>query len=446
MKNALPAAARTAILVLATAVILGSSCSRQLGWGVVVWPPDESAIGYGAVVPVYFMSTITRTYAVGVPGTKDKEELELWRVEQFRSRTDARERAEAFAPMAPMFAVSARDGLLIREEANNRAGQVYRLRVDQVIKLLEKVEGEAVMTGDQRLPGDWYLVMADDGSRGYVFSNQLMPWDASADPKPEVSATAPALDARVSDLYDKIWRPDYFKTMETTGPVDLYRYGLRFGVFASAKDLMVRVERPGYSGVYRYQRVIGRDDGTFELSPTGASFHFTKNGDLVITVPEAEVTPAMRNAAGDGPVAFTFCLQEKDPQVVVAAEERRRLAVLAAMVADGERFLSVEYGSLEMTRSARFAWAGRPELAGVAAEAGDAGAVLMDLFLPPSMTTEWHGGLTLRFDGGERPYASFLYRYDTENLELGYLPPGSVDAAVPTRGPVEPTFRFVRER
>jgi len=46
--------------------------------------------------------------------------------------------------------------------------------IGESVKVLNRVEGEAVFTGGKALPGEWYFVQAADGTRGYVFSNTMI--------------------------------------------------------------------------------------------------------------------------------------------------------------------------------------------------------------------------------------------------------------------------------
>mgnify|MGYP004703130793 CR=1 FL=1 len=414
--------------------ILGS-CGKTLGWGVVLWPPEGSALEYGAAVPVLFKSNITRTYALRLPDTKDVEELELWRVDLYQNRRAAKSAAAAYAELAPIFGITARDGLLLRDKPENLGTQVYRLRLDQEIKLLRKVPGAIVETGGVPLPGEWYHALAEDGTTGYVFSNQLVFWNRSKEDRPSVSGNAPRLDIQIGELFNSVWRPDYFIPMADSGEVDLRSYHPRFGLFADATQRMVRVERPGFSKVYRYTSITQASDGTFELVPSGAKIHFNQSGDLVLTPPEADLSAALLASRDtenpDAPITLGFRKQRDDPQTVILAEERRRLARLGSLVADGERFESESFGVLIMTRSARFTWVGTDLLVpSILPEGtGDTGAILMDTFLSPELALSWDGAFSLLFDSENRPRITFAYRATPDALELAHVPASLVSGA-----------------
>ncbi len=414
----------TALLIIAA---LASSCSRTIGWGLVLWPPEGSALGYGEAVPVYFMSNITRTYAVEVPATGGKEELELWRLELHKNKKSAEQREEEYAALAPIFGLVARDGLILRTEATNIAEQVYRLKLDEEVKLLAKTEGAPVETGGERLPGDWYLALAADGTRGYIYSNQLMLWDASREPRPSIASSDLLISAQEADLFEKTWRPDYFLSMVDRSQVDLGGYQQRFGIFTDPQRRQIRIERPEFSKFYSYTAIERQEDGSFILQPSGLRFSFTQGGELLITPPVEDLRPEDKLAAEESgvPRSFVFVQQREDPRAVITAEERRRLGLLSALVADGELFETESGGSLVLSRTGRFTWLGYESLspAPIPAESGTTGNIAMDLFLGPELTSIWQGAFTLRFDANLDQPISFAYRAGPYAMELGYIAP-----------------------
>lgn len=435
-------ACSAAVALVATLAVLAgaatlSSCTSREGWAVVLWPPEGSALGYCSVVPVHFKSNITRTYAVGVPGSSAKEELDLWRVEPYKTKAKAKAAALAYGELGPVLGLATRDGLLLRTKPVNTADQVFRLKLGQAVKLLRKEAGAAVETGGEKLAGDWYLALADDGTMGYVFSNQLKLWNTATEPKPEFATRKPGTGASVAALFDTVWRPDYFDTMIAAGLLDLAMYQPRFGIFADPLRKVIRVERPDFSQVYRYESIEDGDEGSFQLVPTGASFRFTDSGSLSFTPPEADIPPdalaRLREEQGDEAIkSYEFIRHENDVQAVVAAEERRRLSKLSEFVDNGERFESEQFGVFIVTRSARFTWAAYGSLTPllIPEGAGETGLISMDLYLSPELAMIWNGAFTLRFDEGRRPAVSFAYRFEGDRLALAYLPPETMKAAV----------------
>ena len=227
---------RIAVLCAAgLAALLLGSCSSRLGWGLVLWTAPEGPIPAGSIVPVYIKSNIEKVYVVGVPGAKGKEkgkkiELKLWQLELYSTRAKAEAAAKAMGPNLSLYMVAMRDGLPLRDGPSNTGRRVYRLRVGQTLKVLEKVSGEAVSTGGQTLPGSWYRVLADDGTTGYAFSYAFRVYDESKEgPPAQAAAKKEPLSGRVDLFFSRTWRPEYFQEMLDDNRVDLDYFSLHYG-------------------------------------------------------------------------------------------------------------------------------------------------------------------------------------------------------------------------
>lgn len=441
--------------LLVTAVLTG--CSRRLGWGVVLWHFDgaedrteipglengerapgaeaetgeavpgsggeriEDRVSAGTVVPVLIKSNINQTYVVENPATRKKAEVPLWKIELFRGRKDAEIRAKAFEPYARLYGIALRDGLVLREEPRNTADQVYRIRRDQTIKLLERTEGEVVTTGGKPLPGDWYLAMGNDGTRGYIFSNQLRIYDESEGPAPTTTESGPDIGAELDPLFTRTWRPAYFQAMIDRNRVDLELFGPQFGVFTDAVRRQIRIEYPGASRFFNYSSIAAQPDGSFRFEGLPLTIRFPDGDTLEVTI---------ESDYGEG--THVFSAFDQDVREIVRQEELRRANLLARMVADGERFVSDEWGALTVSRSGRFTWAAYDRLIpeAIPEYSGDAGAIVLGLFPGPLLAGDWDGGLSLFFDGGTKPRVDFMYRSTPGGLDLQLVRPIDKEGAV----------------
>lgn len=355
------------LAVLAMILLAGlSSCSRKLGWGLVLWTASEGPVPAGSVVPVYIRSNINQVYVVGSLDGKKKLELPFWQVELYGSKAKAKAAAGKFAPVASLYLVASRDGLPVRDapriEDNNR---VFRLRDGQSVKILEKVKGEEVRTGDTVLQGDWYFVLTDDGTRGYVFSNTMSLFDEStaAAAPPETAASTAAVDVKVDNLFAKAWRPEYFQSQIDDGKVDLDTFDPRFGLFADAVHRQIRIELPGASEIFNYSS-IAEEGGAFvfEGSPLRVRFQSQKtlvadwtgvDASATAAIAPAPATLADTTAAAVGgalsgtvsdastsvaPGASgkaTFVVVDSDVRDVIRTEQLRRQKLLLAFLANG---------------------------------------------------------------------------------------------------------------
>jgi hypothetical protein len=354
-----------AVLVTATLTLGLSSCSRRLGWGLVLWTAAEGPIPAGSVVPVYIRSNINKVFVVGSLDGKKKLELPFWQVELFSSRGKAKAAAEKFASMAPLYLIATRDGLPVRDSPVNLSdNKVYRLRQGQSVKILDKVKGEEVRTGDTVLQGDWYFVLTDDGTRGYVFSNTMELFDESKESTaPALAVASSSAAVKIDFLFSRPWRPEYFQSMIDDGRIDLDTFNLRFGLFADAVHRQIRIELPAASEVFQYDS-IAEEGGAYVFEGTPLRIRLMSERRLeadwtglgnegqagapaeaaATTVPADSAmaaTPADTAAPSSAPGASgkaTFLVISSDVRDAIRTEELRRRRLLDTFLVKGSEW------------------------------------------------------------------------------------------------------------
>ena len=408
-------------------------------------------------MPVYLKSNIQSLYVVGVPGSKKKVELPLWQVEIFRTKGAANARVAALGEYKGIYMVAAKNGVPIRDGPNNStASQVFRLREGQTVKVLARVEGEAVSTGDKSLPGEWFQVLADDGTRGYVFSYSFKSYDETKEGPPVIASSKKSLSGRVDLVFTRSWRPEYFQEMLDDGRVDLDLFSLRYGLFVDATHRQIRLELPGASELFAYSSISESSEGiySFEGSPLKARIESERSlllswvddspgaapdaasqaaeeGDAGQAAAEAAPPPrddlaAYKSAGADGRAALIVL--DSEPREAIKLEELRRQRLLESFVDSGGDWSSPEAGRLSFSKNRRFSWTGRSGLPDdyLPEGLGDYGEAAFRLFLDKSLEGEWDGAFSLRFDppqsaepGTPRPgWIDFAYRRTPEGLVL----------------------------
>ena len=448
---------RRAIAGILAAFLLAAglgSCARKLGWGVVLWSSSEGPLPAGSVVPVYIRSNIQSLYVVGVPGSDKKVELPLWQVETFPSKSKAKARVEAFGGNLSLYLSTSLDGLPVRQEPNNLAKRVYRLREGESVKVLRKVEGERVSTAGEALSGDWYEVLAEGGEVGYVFSHAMRLYDEAKEGPPAASATASAAPAaRVDLVFTRSWKPAYFQEMIDDERIDLDYFSLRFGLFSDTVRRQIRIELPGVSKVFEYS-AISEEGGALVFADTPLRIKAVGDRRLDISWIESAAEPetapapsaaAPASAAGAAakaaqavqgfPGRASFVLLSNDPREVVRLEELRQQKLLEAFVAEnGGSWLAEAQAEepapgaaagetpsatpaspatpasgaapaaarslLSISKSRRFTWSGREALPPgfLPPGIGDTGDAVFRLHLDPALASAWNGAFSLRFD------------------------------------------------
>ena len=74
------------LIALCTLSFALASCSRVMGYGMLLWDIPERGLHDGDILPVYIRSNISHTYAVSAPGSKERFDIPLWQITPPASR------------------------------------------------------------------------------------------------------------------------------------------------------------------------------------------------------------------------------------------------------------------------------------------------------------------------------------------------------------------------
>ena len=161
------------------------ACNDIMGYSVLLWNEPEYKLQDGDIVPVYIRSNISSVYVVGVTDEEGEKKIELplWQLTEPVSKRKVEQSKAKYAEYAHNYAFVKLDGLPCRAEPVNTAKQVYRLRKGEIIKILYKGQGQAVMSGRKALEGDWFRILTSDGTQGWCFSYNLSLFQTDAEGK-----------------------------------------------------------------------------------------------------------------------------------------------------------------------------------------------------------------------------------------------------------------------
>lgn len=443
--------------LLLAGLSLFTSCSSRIGWGLVLWSVKGTELNSGLVVPVYLKSNITKQYVIGVEGKDERFELPLWQIEYHRSKRGALEAAEKLGDLASVYFIAERDGLPVRETPSNNANarRVYRMREGEMVKALAKVEGEAVYTGGEKLPGDWYQVLAKDGTRGYVFSYALSLFDEAMDETPVIEDESKTEARTANTVFAQNWRPAWYGSMLSENQVDLDYFSLRLGLFGDALNRQVRIELPFSSKVFKYSAI--EQDGDW-LVFVGSDLRIKLEGSTSLlatwgsSLPSEEPDDAAGWSSSDAYVRFIFVESESIRDAIRREEARRSSALreffqateIAGARSDAAgvlRFSSPFAGTIEFWPSGAYSWKDTLFLpAGFTpsskeSESGQKGSVAFGLRLSKELAVQWDGGFSMYPDdtGRRSDYAYALRGGSLQLAALELSPPGSPSGLIKTK-------------
>ena len=442
------------LLTLICAVL--PACSSKLGWGVLLWSTDEPPIPSGTVLPVYIRSNINKVWVVGVPqglsGGKNgigKMEIPLSRLELSGSRSKAEKRALAFSQYALTYAENMQDGLPVRDNPDNNARRVYRLRSGEIIKILSMVEGvPAISTTGEPLPGEWYRVLTEDGSTGYCFSYRLKIFEHSggllAASVPDISETLD--DPDLDMLLSKTWSAEAYSAMINYRRINLEELSRHWRFDPGQETGTALISMPALERSFTYTGI--RRDGQRAWRFEGSSLLMQLRSDSLLAVQFPEGTGVMRTLLF---VALPVAVDD-----LVIQESARRERLYAAIYSQGPVFTSNNYGTITFGEDGRFNWKGFDLLVPryipeEAARQGDegGGTVSMDLFLATELEDRFNGAFTMRFanpEGAEASRLRCLYTLDNQGFRIEIAPESNIeDITVTRRAPSPMVLYFFRD-
>ncbi len=431
------------VFLSAVALLLGS-CSR-LGWGILLWSTEEPPIPSGTLLPVYIRSNIDQVWVVGIPeefrdgkGGIDKMEIPLSQFELVGSKGKAQKRAEDFAAYARLYAENLQDGLPIRDNPDNGARRVYRLRMSEIVKVLAVAEGSPPISATgEPLPGEWYQVLTEDGSEGYCFSYRLKLFEHSGGTLAALPAIPaddePAVDPDLDMLLSKVWSPESYAAMVNNQRLDLGELSRRWRFDPGQDTGIAHIYLPGLDKTFAHNGIHA--DGTRTWRFEGSNIRMKLRSDAMLAVQFPDNSGVTRT--------LLFVSLPTSVDDLILQETSRRENLFRTIYAQGPAFTSNNYGTIVFAANGGFTWTGFSLLVPhiIESSARGNGTVSMDLFLAPALANRYNGAFSLRFAGGGSP-ARFMYALDSQGFRLEFVPESSLDGVTISRRANSPTVLY----
>jgi hypothetical protein len=416
-----------------------SGCRRKIGWGVVLWAQTEAGIPSGAVLPVYVRSNIEKKWIAGLPRQYRQPdsginmvEIPLAQLHLMRTKWSAASWSRKnMGEYALSYAETLQDGLPIRNSPENGSQRVYRLRSGEVVKIMHPVDGvPAVGASGDPLPGQWFNVLTEDGTRGYCFSYRLRLFNHTTGGlggggEGGGDATDTALDAIVA----KKWSAAEYWNMINENKIaveDLEKqWGFLFGEDTGIANIYVST----LDRSFRYTGI--RSEGGLRWRFEGTSLRFEQLGENQIKVEFKD------DSAPGGGASFMFYALPVTIKSLIADEEERRESVYQSLYTKSPAFSSGEYGELYLTENRDFVWenfqALSPEVIPVSAMGR--GKIDICYFLSNEFLSAYDGVLTFKFAtvNGPMREVNFMYRFTPGGILLKHTRPTSMQGRVIVR-------------
>ena len=388
-----------------------TGCSKQLGYGVLLWSLPEQELNDGEIVPVYIKSNISKTYVISPMESDNKFEVPLWQLTNPSSLRETKKLAAKYEEYKCQYARVFLDGLPIREEPVNISKQIYRLRKDEVIKVLYKGTGQAVMSGSNAMKGDWLRVLTSDGTQGWCFSYNLRLFDIRTvnDQDQNQNTAEETVDSTLEYILGNIWYPEIYASMIDSHKVDLNQFRKNYAFNTGNVSGTVSLNLPGINVSYPYNGTTKTGKNVYKFTDTPISVTVRGKNFIVVSYTDEKGMPT----------TFNLVTLNETIENVITEEQNRRQQLYAQLESFGPKFSSSNYGKLTFTGSNSFTWSGYKPLQPnvIPRSALGKGQISFELFISNALKNSYDGVVTFYFDNTSEG-VNFLYKIEDDGLRL----------------------------
>ena len=413
------------ILIISSALLFSSCGSKYTGWGVLYIEDDENSLKAGTVLPVLQESEIRDVYTVE-SGESDID-IARWKMSFFEKENDATSFAEEYRQWVDIYAVTLLNGLSVREEADGGSERVYKLREGQVIKIIGRTN-EMVNIADH--DGYWYMVLTEDGTKGYCFDKNLRIYDT----KESSGANANVLDTELLQIfYDRSFRPDYFRDMVRDNLLDLNRFRTDIGIFSYPDENRIELNTSNHRISFNYTGVTQNSSGRFIFEGTTLQVEVRTENRIAVyynynNKEYAEVMVYISNME----------------ELIEAELERRDL--LFEQLAELGTVSSSAYGVITFGENRSFKWENKKRLVPnvIPETAADNGRLYLSYFPGLSLRDTYDGVLSFSFSNVPgNGFVNFLFELSDLGIKLVYVPGEDIDKGVVNQESTSPLVIFM---
>ncbi len=410
------------LLVVLFCAVMFSSCGK-LGYSVNLWTVPEHNLSDCDIVPVYVKSYIKKVYIIGAPDGK-KIEVPFWQISEPSSKGKAKKYLKSIREYKNVYAVAKLDGLPCRQATDNIAKQVYRLRKGEIIKVLQKGEGQIVTNGKETLEGDWLKILTKDGTVGWCFSYSLNVYtmdEAGNTDGSDVIVEEVKEDEAWNNIYSKTWYPENYRTMIESECIDLtiMKTDYLFKIDQEKEKVML-----SYPANQEFNTKAVRESWDFNgYTKSGRNqYQLTDTSVIVLYQKEDYIVVRYTDKSGK-PLEFKFISFAEEEQIdveeIIKEEKSNRYAKYGKIVQKGPSYGSSNYGHLNFTSGYKFTWVDLDLLVPqvLPDNSSNSGSISIIYGVSKKYVNDYDGVLTFNFDGINQEI-NFLYKIEDGGLLL----------------------------
>lgn len=388
------------------------SCSPKiLGYGTILWSPDENLYSTGENVTVISESDLADVYLISDGSDNDPVQIDRWRVNLFKELNEAENFSKTVLEFKNIYARNLKDGLLIRKEPSINSDRVYKMRGNQILKVYGRTSELSIIG---QYEGYWYNVITEDGVSGFCFDHYLDIYDNSISPEEKEN---PA-EMLINTAFTKIYHPSSFIDMISNSAIDLRKFNPGIGLFPDLdnKSLRIVTNTHSISVPWDYPALV--DKRSFSLGKERMIVHVLSETKLQVNY-----------YYEDQKVITNYYVIEGIEDIILNETERRE-ELYNTLIETGTSFSSNAYGNIYMQIDGSFIWKNYDRLVPQIIPAGSEGTgrIRFNKFISSNLKEEYTDIISFDFKYGDRIITiDFLYTLEGTKLRLTYVPENEID-------------------
>ena len=392
-----------ALYIFICLVFIGCSF-RPEGWGVFLWSHEEDAFPTGSMVPIVKTSMLNTTYDIQLDKQAQVFTVDQWRLAFFKRKSQAEEYSARFDGYRDLYAVSNLAGLPVRDDRDPDAKRVYKLRMGEIIKVLEKDDIPSTAGEDE---GFWYKVLTDGGVIGFTFDRYLQLYTSLQLAEREQNVER---DGNLDQFLNSNYRPSYYRDMLVRRRIDLARFLPEYGLYPDPENGKLVIVAEDHTSTINFTSVTRVSENAYAFE-----------GSTLLMVVKSKNEVNLQYSEESVQYSEDYVFINADIDILIIQERERRFTLLDQIFALGNTLKSAAYGTIVMDENGRFSWDGIDRLVPdiVSSTAGNSGSIDFPLHLSEELKGLYDGVMSFVFPEAELVH--FLYILENEGIRLKHI-------------------------
>ncbi|MGL1893278.1 MAG: SH3 domain-containing protein [Spirochaetaceae bacterium] len=390
------------------------SCTRYIGYGVVLVPEEDSELKSGTLIKITKESRIRETWVYN-SDVEEHIEIKKWRVKDYEKLEQAEEFIKNFSEYKDYYAISNRNSFSMRVKPDQYAALVYRLKNNQRVKVIGRSSEKDDSVGSWN--EHWWNLITHDGIEGWSYGSYLSIYDNGKVIHTNVEEDGPEID----NFFKSVWRPYYFWDMQKSRNIDLNKFKSKFKLATDIDNREITISMPDHYETFKFTEFKRSGDNNYNLIGSNVQLDFSYGGAVTVIY------------SVDSKSYETTFINMADSLVneIINTELTSRKIKYNEFLFQGPNFESKVYGKITFIDGNKFIWEDKENLLSrqlLTNNAGNSGTITFDNFLGDEIMGIYEGVIT--FDFGSRQELTFLYNFESGGLKLLYLPSKNIKAKV----------------